>query len=1668
MTIATSTLAEVVSLYDQGRYLQALEAGKSLGPLRQWKGTAGRLLAGRLAANLNASRLASALFVRAWRADRTDPEACYFYGRTLLERWGPYAAWCFLNRRRPLDVWPGRIRAHWLGLQADVLARLRDFDRAHAQLAAAENLAPDDPWIAVERAAVLELADKYDPALAAAKKSLAANPWYRPGVMMVAHLLQLCGQDRQARDLLSEAAKHLESVHVLTQLADLSHEMGDAAAARRVYDEIAERFPALEPGAAKAILARRTYLAYLCHDFPVTIALAKEFKDPFFVHLVETCENGAPQGHRVLLPVGFVRQHHMTCSPATLSAISRFWEMPTDHLGLAEEICYDGTPPAKERQWVEDHGWLAREFTVTWESAVALIDRGIPFTLMTVEPTSAHLQAVIGYDSCCRTLLVRDPFVRNHGEFLVDTFLTRYQSTGPRGMALVPRDKAELLAGLALPDERLYDQVYDLQRALLAHRRGEALALYRAMRGAAGEHRLVLLARRLIAAYDGNEGALLKSTERLLKLYPGDPVHCASRIASLRQLGRKEARLEAVKQLTNHPLLDPVFRLQLAHEIGSDARRHGDALRLLRNVLRRLPGGARGYSLLATIRSDQRKLEEATELHRFASSLDPWDEQLSWAYFRAARAINRTDEAMQFLTRRVERLGHRSGRPALTLFAAYRDVDRMSEGFEVLESALKARTDDADLQLGAADAWAHAGLVERATKILSTNEQRSRRGAWLRTAASVARADGDLAKALRCWQEVLIREPLSMDAQVAVARLLAETTSVPAAIEHLRRACRRFPNHFGLHRLLAEWSRDVAPAERATVLRQMIRIDPSDAWTRRELVVCLSREREFTAARAEAAIATQLDPSDTNTYGVRGWLEQAMGNDAEAKREYRHALRLSIDNQFAMHQWFYLCASSAERREILDELHSELRRQVTFGDGLLTFAELSRGASNGGELLAILREGWEARPDLWHAWSGVIRQLRLQGQSGEALDLANRATEQFPLLPGAWRDLADVHRDQNDIAGQLRALERARELNPQWSVATRQLADAYEAAGDTTRARGLHDQAIARDPLEALNHEALALFFWRQAQPDAALEKFSRAVELDPGNERAWQSMQSCAATHGKNRFVEDLARMLTQHRPDEARSWLNLARCLTGPECLEEQLTTIDRAIELDDRGIEAYDIKATVLAESGQYDAALATCRPVVFGDQVPLRLRGRAAWVTAKRGDLRGAIQQMTGIVAEDQEYAWGWHSLMLWHDQLADRKECVVAAEALVRISPHDVSAHNNLGLARRAAGDHEGAKRAFARVLDLDPKHSTALPTLVELHLGAEGPPAAESFLAALEPFADRAAILAQRVVVAAKRGRQQDASAALAQLCTLAGDNSAALRTALDSMVKRGWQKPAQQTLELALADPSVNPEAAGAWAALCMQQRQWKRCLKGLDQLRAWPRHWNLACTEFLEQLNTAIIKPNNRFSQWSYRCQIARFARKNNDLISADTKLWSLVGRTFIVANRAKAIVRFMSGWRGRADVQPWALANLAYGLARMGRYDECFAVSRHALTLPPDGATSLHQLWLAIDDVLSGRFDTAHRRMQHVTIPSGAFYHALAALVQGMLALDQARKDSPKRIGFWRSTRILRGKTTRADREQFVANPALRKLRRGCLKRIRHDTGSYFGYFLARLSS
>ncbi|HZZ81368.1 MAG TPA: CDC27 family protein, partial [Gemmataceae bacterium] len=645
------TLARIEKLYDAGQYLQAYRESEAVGPLERWEGTVARVFAGRLAANLGGGRLARYLFLTAWRRDPHHPRSCWFHARHLLDTRGVWDALRFMHAAGGFADAATIERAHWLALHAHVYGRARDFDNAERWLAQAEGLASDDPWILLERAALSSMEDREEDGIRAARRALEIQPWHRPAIQWLAHFLVQKEHDDEAMQLLQEASRRTESYAVTSQLAELQLETGRYQEARDNFEEAVRQAPLLDKIGKQGLAARRCEAAYFCGDLAKAIEWAVEAKSRFYEVQAERLKEATPDRKRVCLPVGFVRQHHWTCAPATMAAICRFWAMPGDHLEVAASITYAGTPNHSERQWAIDNGWFTREFTVTWDSTRTLIDAGIPFSLTTPEVSSSHLQAVIGYDDIRGTIIIRDPGERHQVEMLAEG-LERYRSSGPRGLAMVPMAEKERLESLTLPDSEIFDQIFRVERALEKHDRAGAEATYRQLIASAGEHRIAILAERVLAAYDADSVRLLACYDKLLTLFPEDLRVQLAKVSSLRDLARHSEFVELLGQASNQKISDPAFWEQYADELAEDGRTQREAEHWLKRTIRANPGAARAISTLSRILWSRRRHEDALELARLAACMEDTTEWLARNYFEYANYLGRSEEGLDFLRRR--------------------------------------------------------------------------------------------------------------------------------------------------------------------------------------------------------------------------------------------------------------------------------------------------------------------------------------------------------------------------------------------------------------------------------------------------------------------------------------------------------------------------------------------------------------------------------------------------------------------------------------------------------------------------------------------------------------------------------------------------------------------------------------------------------------------------------------------------------------------------------------------------------------------------------------------------------------------------------------------------------------------------------------------------------
>lgn len=1601
MDIAAADLMHIRELYRQGRYRLAYDTASRHGPFRAWTGTPALLIGGRLAIQLAAPKLGRQMHLLAYRSTPGFPEAIYYHARYRLERFGPLAAWQFLRRHPDWSDAPPELHTDWLALNGYVAARLRDFDRAERWLNRADTVSPDRPWPLIERASAYEFADRLDDALAAARRSLNLQPWFRPGVQAVGHLLVRLGQDAAALDFLTEAAGHLESSLVVAQLAALQHDLGHHADAARSLDRYADFSPLMEPDVVKWLAARRADTAYQLGRYADAARFAREVGEEFYSKFADRLADWSPaaaeagagpstaaappaatpqpalpqQPHdrtpRAVLPVDL---SYDGTPPTVYDLLSRFWRhgMPNPPADAAPP--QDGMPDAAERRRAEQAGWAAREFTLTIDAALGLLERGVPFLVTLVEAGFSQSRLVVGADRLKHTVLFVDHQDRHPSEAPLDTIRERFSSTGPRCLALVPEGEAARLDGLALADADAYDRLYAVQKPLLTHDRPAAAAALAQLEAEFGGHRLAKVGALALARADAHPVKLIAALDPMLTLFPHDPTFVMAKAAALRELYRTVERLELLKSEGSGIHAEPLLMQSLAQVLLPLPDEQAEADRLLRRSVRNRPAAAAGYYLLATQWWEQRRFEDAAELYRFACTLEEREDQFAEAYFRAARATEQVPEAVRLFQQRAGRAAVPSPAAARALYQALTDRDEPEQAFAALEQAvrkLQAKTgfipdggeppDPApaapsapqspevaalgDLFLFRAECHAGFERYEEAEADLATVKPFVPPAVWHRAAARVARLKPDFSTAVVHALEVIKHEPLSIDSHRATVALLAETDGRAAARTHLTQFCQRFPHFYPLQKLRTEFLSGDAEADADLAIQAMLDDCPDDAWALRQRALILADRKLHDEALAAVTRAGELEPGHLWYYGVLAQVFRRADRTDEAVAAVREGLRRNIDQEGLVAELLQLSRGREEKRESLRFIADELRRQPHSAEGLVAYVaqahQVLSEPEEHAELLETLEEFLDARPDLWQAWSVVVQQMAGLNRLDEAHALAREATNRFPLLAKLWLDRAQVCHAMGNAEGRLDSLRQAVVVAPGWSPAARELAEALDDVGEPDEAVTVLQRNVTRSPLDPVAHGFLAEWLWETGQSQEAFDRAKMAVRHEPGYDWAWHAVQLWAERLDLPDEPAELARELTRDRPGDPRVWLRLARILHHPRHNDEVLAALEKTIALDPKNVEAHDLRAERLAEMGRFDEALAAAQPPEFAADRPFILQGRAAWVEARRGNYAAAIPPMQALVAVDPKYVWGWHQLAEWYNETGRPEGYLEAASELVRLQPGHPVALTMRGEAKLQTGDREGGKADLREALKVSAGYSPAAAVLFDAHLADEEFRDARQILAVLQEHQAGPEVAVKQLQLACKTGDAEGAARAFAEVCEGPGYSPLPIHVGLNEMRIAGWEDRAMRVLREAWQSGGpFHPWAPVFWIDSSEGQlaEPGERLRAAEAAIKAYPK-FVPAHDSKVEQL--ALV---GRFEEALAAC-------RPGDL--GDPPPLELRGRAAWVearrGDRAKAISQmraivgedptFVLGWR-----------QLAAWYDAAGRYHECLEAAEQYVNLEP----------------------------------------------------------------------------------------------------------------------
>jgi tetratricopeptide (TPR) repeat protein len=1566
---APDAVAEVRALYDAGRFVDAYWRARREGPLERWGDTDARILAGRLLTQVGARRAGRLLHSRAFRSNRAHADAAYYYTYLVGGRRGPLAALRFMEARGDLVGDTPHQQASWLALRARLLAGFRDFESAAADIERARRISPDDPWIAVELAALQAAEDRNEEALETARAALALRADYIPALLATA--VTLASQDHfdEARELLVDAVERVQAASVACLLAALESEADNHHAAISAWRRAAALSPAMDIVTFREIAAALANAHHPAGDFDLATMFGRASGLPVLATAAARTEAARSTGARRRLDTRFIRQHHATCVPACLSTVARYWNRPADHVAVAEEICWDGTSAAAERRWAESHGFLSRELTVTWEVTMALVDRGVPFVLTTVAPVMGHAQVVVGYDTYRGGLIVRDPSTPGLLEIDAESLLAAQAAYGPRGHVLLPAEEAPRLDGLTLPDGAEYDELFAVDEALRRHDRGQAQEIVERFAARSPDHRLVLQARRALAAYDEDEQALLAYADAFLVRFPRDPTAQLLRVSCLTNLARESDRLQALSAYAESAGAHPMLRLARAALLAHDPRERPSAIWELESVARQLPGDASVYAALAgAFWADDRRAE-AVVLTRFACCLRPSDEQAAANYFAGAHHLGRREEALGWLQRRAARGARQSSEPALTLARLLAGLQRASEARQVLEDQRRARPEDGALLLAAATSADDAGDTRAADTLLEEARGRCKYTHWLRAAAQLHARRGQHERALACWREVLETEPHALDAHQAVTFLLIAQKGWESAIAHVEAAASAAPFHVPMQQLAINVCAERAPDRALPIIERFLDTHPDDGWALRARAQLLAQRGEVDAALVDLTAAETREPSSPLTAELRGRVLAHAGRTAEAASAYREAIAHDPDRTNAMVGYVDAAATAPEAVERLGFVAETLRAKVTDGSGIGVYCKLATDLLP--DVEAVLRfatDAVAARPDLWSGWRARVQVLASLGRLDEAEEVARQATDRLPLLLAPWLVRAERHRARGHADEERGALERALELRPADPQALMAWAAFQRRAGDLQASIRIAQRIRAAAPFQSAGSADLAELQRASGSPHDAWATLERAIEIDPTDAACWNGLAGLA---NQLQAVDQLlafTRTIAKRASDpETRLFLDQVLELCQAP-LEERLGLLRDALAHAPMALELRDRLAVVLATARRFDEARDACGAAAGAIASRIELRGRLAWITAVQSDLPKAIAEMTALVTERPRYVWGHVRLGEWQLERHDAAAAVRSVADAAASSPGDI-----------ALGHHLFELQLKNKLLD------DARITFERLRARSRDP-----------------GTLLRGVRLEVAHRRRDAALAALVALARCERTGEAELKDGMRSIALLTQLAEWVGALEPVLAEPGVSPALAPLWvgqaAATVRPARFWPK----LEALLARPPG-AAAIAAYLRWL-----------ADGGQRSVLLRFVRRYDTLLRKQTRLWADVATALVNLGRARLAVPWLADWRDRPDVEPWMLVNAAIAYRSQGDLAGADAVTQHALALPRDWTFPYHASTGAFEAAVRGDLAVAKGLLDKSIGPSPTihadFWHALGRAV--VLAADNATQPDRRR--------------------------------------------------------
>lgn len=1547
------------ALISAGKFKDILEAAQSkFGCYSQWQHPKLIKLAYRCLTHLGLGRKADAMLLWAWRKHPHHPALATSYVNVIRNRRGVLQAW-LLSKQLMDSPLEDQERADLLVEQAYILSVFRDFSLADEKIRQARSLSKE-LWVTHSEAFLLYTQDRYTESKQKLTDLLADQPNYRPSLQLLAHILLLENQAPAALRYLQGIADTAQSTSLIQQLVYLAIEIKDYPLADQYFALLENTFYAKPDYVIRQLNYIKADL--LCAQQLYEQALPYfEQKNLYFSKIAQAIENSKEDARRCVLDVPFIRQHHMTCSPASITAVSMYWGVEIEQQQVVAEICYNGTPNVDERDWIERQGWLAIEFDLQYGTLKKLIDAGFPVLLATVEPGSAHLQVIVGYDEQLGVYILRDPYNPRLQELLVEESHRYYASSGPRCLLMAPKSAQHKIADCKFSASSLYTANYHLTKALDNNNRKLAYQAYREMLSIDEQHRLTLYANRKLAVYDNNEPLILKLTEQLLQRYPDDVNLQLSKIASMAYMGSYNGALAYLEALCEKPHAHYLLKSRLARDLSNDQRQQDRAEKLLQDLLRIQSADVSVLKVYADLLWSKCEYKLSYEIYRFITCMEDKVEEYASNYFKAARYFKEAEQALQFLIDRFERFTTHSSGPVISLFNALDSIDRTAEGLTYLEKAITMRPKDGALIAFASRQYCLVSDIKRGEQLLHEANPLVNHLQYAKLAAEIHELQNRKREALEHWRTILAYEPLDHTANYSLVRLLSELGDEASARQHISDQLAKYPGNYVLLRLQVNWCDEQDLPKIEAAYRELIEHHADDQWAYKGLARHFIQQTRYQDALHWATLACQICSNDPDVFCCLGEVYEGMAEYPNAVAQLRAAIKISCDATQAFQALLQCVPQQQDKRDQLQFIKEQLMDQVSFGDGILEFQRISRSWYSSEELIQFLDFAIQERPDLWQSWVALATEKRELEEFDQAHGVIDTAIERFPMLPRLYYEKAEIYFYQHKLADAEQQLRIALNYSPNWHLAANRLSEVLEYQHKQSAAIEVLQEVIRKSPFTVSPYGYLADLYWRVGNKQEAFNTLLSVLDFSPLYNWAWQRL--CAFSRELDRQAEVISRIeqVRAKMPDHADLLSMHVNLIDDPEQKNEILqsflsrhpTTIDACLDYIDN-----------LMDLQRFDQALDLCGDQRWGDIVPIRILDKKGQVLYRIGEVNEAIKTVQLAVERDPNFYNGWRQLANWHDERSESEQVIECANQCKRIFPNDAGVVCFVAelWMTHAPEQQQQASKLLERAFHLDPTNRYIGLTYFDDLISQGAIETATQMLETLQRHVRDDYVTSRELALACKLSNSARVSELWGQLILSPQLEEGLASYCWDLLDDADYLAEGSKIIEQQRSrdteqeQHNLNPHVGKYWTQYLAKSIGVKKCLKNLLKTEVRDAFFDRCC----EGLCHALINDNAPAPK--------PMIEQLRERLMQDSKNWGLVGYLYALQGDWQATVDWMQDALHKANTEAWMIYFYSVALREIGQWTQGVAATQHALRMERDHYFEDLIVWSEFDRLLA----------------------------------------------------------------------------------------------------